>query len=86
MGTIEISFANQPANLEIFALENSETPLFSKKRTGKNVSVSLNFGSYFVRPYSCNSIGLYNKLGFQLNSVKKNVKIKYDQYNKGYFM
>ena len=86
MGTIEISFANQHINLEIFALENSETPLYSKKGTGKNVSVALGFGSYFVCSYSCKPSGLYNKLGFQLNSVKKNVKIEYDKHNKGYFI
>ena len=85
MGTLEINFANQPAHLYIYALENSENPLYSTKKTGKNVSVNLGYGSYFVLPYSDKSGGLYNKLGFQINQGKQNVKIKYDKCNKGCF-
>ena len=85
MGTLEINFANQPAYLYVYALENSVTPLYSTENTGKNVSLTLGFGNYFILPYSDKSDGLYNKLGFQINQGKKNVKIEYDGCNKGYF-
>jgi hypothetical protein len=85
MGTLEINFANQPAHLYVYALENSVTPLYSTKKTGKNVSLALSFGSYFVLPYSDKPSGLYNKLGFQINQGKQNVKIEYDECNKGCF-
>ena len=85
MGTLEITFANQPANLHVYALENSVTPLYSTENTEKNVSFTLGFGSYFIFPCSDKSGGLYDKLGFQINPCKKNVKIEYDEDNKGYF-
>jgi len=85
MGKIEISFKNQPTHLKIFALENSETPLYSTMETGKTVSVMLSTGCYFVHPHSDKSSKIYNKLGFQINTGKQTVRIGYDQNNTGYF-
>ena len=85
MGTIEINFVNQPAHLNIYALENSENPLYSSKKTGNRVSVKLSFGCYYVHPLADKSSEIYNKLGFQINLGKKNVRIAYDQNNTGYF-
>ena len=72
MGTVEINFVNQPVHLNIYALENSENPLYSTKKTGKSVSVRLSFGCYYVHPLADKSSEIYNKLGFQINLGKKN--------------
>ena len=85
MGTLEINFANKPAQLYVYALENPVTPLYSSKKSGKSISLTLGCGRYFVFPYSDKPSGLYNKLGFQINQGKKNVKIEYDECNKGCF-
>jgi len=71
--------------LKIFALENSETPLYSTMETGKTVSVMLSSGCYYVHPHSDKSRKIYNKLGFQINTSKQTVRIGYDQNNTGYF-
>jgi len=85
MGTLVINFANQPAHLYVYALEDNKNPLYSTKKTGKNVSVALGVGRYFVLPYSDKSGGLYNKLGFQIHPSTQNIKIEYDECNKGCF-
>jgi len=85
MGTLEINFANQPAHLYIYALENPENPLYTTKKTGKNISVKLSSGRYYVHPHPNKSSEKYNKLGFQINVSTQKIKIEYDQYNKGCF-
>ena len=85
MGTLEINFANKPAHLCIYALENSENPLYSTEKAGKTVSLMLNSGCYYIHPHSKKSSEIYNKLGFQINTCKQKVRIEYDQSNTGYF-
>ena len=85
MGTLEIKFVNQPTHLQVFALDNSETPLYSTMETGKTVSLMLSSGCYYVHPHSEKSSEIYNKIGFQINTCKQKIRIEYDQSNTGYF-
>ena len=84
IGTVEISFAKIVYNrtVEVFAMENTDYPIYAVTIFGQSVSTKLSFGNYLVSVYSPSEAGIYDKVGFQLNNTKT-LKIVYDEYNRG---
>ena len=81
IGKVEITFINNqninyhPLTVDIFALENTIHPIYTDTSFGSSGSVSLSYGNYVVRPSAANQS--FTQVGFQLNSVDKNLKIEY---------